>query len=310
MRNYGLDLLRGLAAFFIVGCHLQLLDYTPWGSRLLHFCDMNVGVFAALAGFLMAGSVAEVGNGRDWLRYVVKRARRLLPAYFAWTVVFLLATAAFQFVMGGAVKPKYSSFQFWTSVVFWGNASTHLWFVASLFYAQCLLGGVLHRVPRVVWLVASMALMAVASRWQSWYAAYPIRLLSFLLLGYCFRGWRVECSMPVLGFALTAALLVHVFAPIPGFCRDWIAASPIILFFANFRDGLRDSWASFLGGTSMGVYLIHPLMTVGMAVFVKRLCVAPYGIAPTLAVWIGAWLLSLGLTVVLQRIRSLQWLVR
>lgn len=310
MRNYGLDLLRGLASFFIVGCHLQLLDYTPCGSRLLHFCDMNVGVFAALAGYLMVGSTADVNEGRDWLRYVVKRARRLLPAYFAWSIVFLLASAVFQLAMRGAVNSRYWDCQFWTSVIFWGGAATHLWFLASLLYAQCLLGGILHRVPRGVWLGVSVILLAVSVGWQSWYATYPIRMTSFLLLGYCLRGWLVECPVPVLGLALAAALLVHVFAPIPGFCRDWIAVGPIVLLFAKLRDGVCDSWASFLGGTSMGVYLIHPLMTVGMVIFVKRLCSAPYGIAPTLAVWIGAWLLSLGLTVVLQRIRSLRWLVR
>lgn len=308
MRNYGLDLLRGLSAFFIVGCHLQLLDYTLCGSRLLHFCDMNVGVFAALAGYLMANSVSNVNNGGDWWRYVTKRAKRLLPIYFIWSAIFLLATAAFQIVMNGEVKPKYSSPHFWVSVVFWGSASTHLWFIASLFYAQCLLGGVLHKVLRPLWLGVSIALLAVSVGWESWYATYPIRLLSFLLLGYCLRGRLTECPLPILGIVLAAALLAHVFIPIPGYCKDWIAAGSIILFFTNLSVG--SNWASFTGGTSMGVYLIHPLMTVGMAVAVKRLCSAPYGIAPTLTVWIGAWLLSLGLTVALQRIRSLQWLVR
>ena len=309
MRNHGIDLLRGIAAFFIVGVHLQLLNYTEGGHRLLHFCDMNVGVFAALAGYLMANSASNVNSGSDWLRYVVKRAKRLLPTYFLWSVIYLLSSAVFQIVMNGAVKPKYSSIHFWLSVVFRGSASTHLWFIASLFYVQCLLCGVVHRVPRVIWLVVSIVLVAVSVSWQSWYAIYPIRLLSFLLLGYCLRGWQMECPLPIFGLVLAAVLLVHVFVPVPRFCMDWIAAGPIILFFASLGKIIGSRWVSFMGSTSMGVYLIHPLMTIGLATPVKRFFAGPYGIVSTMSVWIGAWVLSFAITVAVLRVKSLRWIV-
>ena len=50
MRLYAIDILRGIAAFGIVGCHLMLSPRTNAGSWVTHFCDMNVAVFAVLAG--------------------------------------------------------------------------------------------------------------------------------------------------------------------------------------------------------------------------------------------------------------------
>ena len=56
MRLIGIDFLRGVAAFGIVGCHLLLAQRTAGGEELLTaLCDFNVGLFAAVAGFLMCG---------------------------------------------------------------------------------------------------------------------------------------------------------------------------------------------------------------------------------------------------------------
>ncbi len=51
MRLVSLDLLRGIAAFGIVGCHLSLSPRSEGGALVTSLCDFNVGLFAALAGF-------------------------------------------------------------------------------------------------------------------------------------------------------------------------------------------------------------------------------------------------------------------
>ena len=55
MRLNCFDLLRGVASFGIVGCHLSLSPRTEGGALVTSLCDFNVGLFAALAGFLMSG---------------------------------------------------------------------------------------------------------------------------------------------------------------------------------------------------------------------------------------------------------------
>ena len=131
----GFQLLRGIAAFGIIGCHITLWERTQTSVFLLSFCDLNVGMFAAISGFLMAGECLV-----DWGEYAKKRATRILPTYLVWSVIFLVASAVFQYIGAGAVKPRYGTQNFWANVVFWGGSSCHLWFLICLFYAQCLVG--------------------------------------------------------------------------------------------------------------------------------------------------------------------------
>ena len=46
MRIAGIDLLRGVAAFGIVGCHLSLAPRAADGELVTALCDFNVGLFA------------------------------------------------------------------------------------------------------------------------------------------------------------------------------------------------------------------------------------------------------------------------
>ena len=77
MRIISLDLLRGIAAFGIVGCHLSLSPRSDGGALVTSLCDFNVGLFAALAGFLMTG----VKDWSDYAGYIKKRVVRLVPTY-------------------------------------------------------------------------------------------------------------------------------------------------------------------------------------------------------------------------------------
>ena len=65
MKYNGLDLLRGIAAFGIVGCHLGLSPRTSGGEWVTALCNFNVGLFAAISGFLMnsaGGGMSEKGQ--------------------------------------------------------------------------------------------------------------------------------------------------------------------------------------------------------------------------------------------------------
>ena len=140
MRYAGIDLLRGIAAFGIVGCHLSLAPRTGGGCLITALCNFNVGLFATVAGFLMYGGRRD----GSWLEYVGKRAKRLLPTYFFWSAAFIVATSAFDLLLdGGRLNPKYGTVSFWGKVIFAGDAATHLWFLICLFYAQVALRQVL-----------------------------------------------------------------------------------------------------------------------------------------------------------------------
>ena len=313
MRYNGIDLLRGIAAFGIVGCHLSLPERTDAGCLVTVLCDFNVGLFAAIAGFLMGG----VNRPKELLGYAKKRASRLLPPYVAWSVVFLLMTIVFDILLdGGQVNPRYHTPQFWIGTVFWGGSAAHLWFLTCLLYAQVLSAwafGVLNEAKHgVLWVFVGGGVMYAGIRFNNWYGTYPVRLLAFLVTGYGFgllakhRLEGLRSHSPFLLAVAVAALVLHVCIRgiIPGFYRDWLVVGPVLIAFAvlDFKSERIKCIATFLGATSMGVYLVHPLFTRAISVGVTRCIPAPYTAPVVLSEWSLAWLLSFVAAILLLRI--------
>lgn len=309
MRLASFDILRGIAAFGIVGCHLSLAPRTEGGALVTALCDFNVGVFAALAGFLMGGV-------EDWGRYVKKRVTRLLPTHLFWSVVFLGFTVIFDLLLdGGSVNPRYFTGEFWVAVLFKGGSAAHLWFLVSLLYAQVLMAGVFGLFNRawngVLWIMIGAALLGCAVRIGGWYGMYPLRLLAFLVTG---QGLRL-LVMPNLdrvkshsGLVLTVAAValgLHIALRdvVVGFYRDWFAALPVLIGVASIevKSNRLGKIAAVLGGTSMGVYLVHPLITRGLSVVVTRQFAAPYSASVVLGEWVVAWAVSLLAAVLMLR---------
>lgn len=291
---YGLNLLRGIAAFGIVGCHLSLSPRTVGGEWVTSLCDFNVALFAAISGFLMP-------QAKPVFEYVTKRAIRLLPTYFAWSAVYVVATALFDLILdGGALDVRYYSLSNWLGVVFYGNAAAHLWFLISLFYGQVLLrlfnvslskiGSIAKCV--ILWCV-SILLLAVSVTGHNWWCCYPVRLLSFLVLGFVLKSIKKDMFWPVLACAVIM-LIVHVscHGVLPGFVRDYLLVVPTLLLFVSSRF-TDNKVANLLAATSMGVYLVHPLFARGVSFIVMRVVKAPYNAFVVAGEWLCVWFISL-----------------
>ena len=99
-----LDGLRGLAALYVVAYHAA--DWTAWGGRtldrqpplglgLLAHGHAAVGVFIVLSGFCLMRPVVASGGVIGGVRgYLRRRARRILPAYYAATLLTLALIAS------------------------------------------------------------------------------------------------------------------------------------------------------------------------------------------------------------------------
>ena len=311
MRCLGIDVLRGVAAFGIVGCHLSLFPRTTGGDLVISLCDFNVGVFAALAGFLMWGAKGI------WREYATRRIKRLLPTYFVWTVVFILMTALFDLVYdGGQLNTRYSKVSFWVRVIFVGGSATHLWFIACLFYAQLALFKMFSyydgKWQGLMWIATGGFLISGSTLSPEWFARYPLRLVAFLVTGYgigcCFHAGMFNGFLKRRSLVWCVAngmLITHVASRgvVHGFVRDWLAVGPVLLAFVGLeiRSSRLQKVAAILGATSMGVYLVHPLVTRGLSVLVTRAFQPPYMAWIVLGEWIVAWLISFAVTVVLER---------
>ena len=318
MRNWRIELLRGLAAFGIVGCHLALEPRTECGYAVGSYCDMNVGLFAALSGFLMSTKDA-------WFDYVWRRIRRLVPVYFIWTIFFVLFGFAFDWLVRHGINPKWHRDGFIWRVVFLGDASTHLWFLACLLYAQVLASAifrVFEFLPRCFWLVVGFCCVMMAVPVGGFFGCYFLRLFGFLLTGYglaaCIAYRKRIPSRMMLGVAVLVAL-VHWFGRgfCGGFILDWLLVCPILFLFTDEGDDKIDdaSWlvrmSRYVGETSFGVFLIHPVVAASIGFLVRRLAQTPYGMNWVLLDWIVCWGVSIALVVFLmKRLAKVKWLIR
>jgi peptidoglycan/LPS O-acetylase OafA/YrhL len=99
-RLAGLDGLRGLAALYVVVHHVFLrafpgypVDHAPFWAGWFIYGRFAVVVFIVLSGFSLALSPAHAGWRLEGIStYARRRARRILPAYWA-ALVFSLAVA-------------------------------------------------------------------------------------------------------------------------------------------------------------------------------------------------------------------------
>ncbi|HVW46552.1 MAG TPA: acyltransferase family protein, partial [Solirubrobacterales bacterium] len=96
----GLDGVRGLAALYVVVYHVSLrafpgypTDGAPFWAGWFAYGRFAVLVFIVLSGFSLALAPARAGWRLDGIRdYARRRARRILPAYWA-ALAFSLAVA-------------------------------------------------------------------------------------------------------------------------------------------------------------------------------------------------------------------------
>ena len=301
MRLYGIDLLRGIAAFGIVGCHLILAPRTPAAGWLTHFCDMNVAVFGVLAGFFTRAS----SDGRA-SHDIIRRLKRLLPTYAVWTLVFLAASATFKIAAHDDLG-QYARPSFWTSVVFFGGSAAHLWFLAVLAYTQVFALLLLHRkLPCWASAVIGLSGILLSVSVNGWWGWYFFRLFGFVWIGIAVReirwgDWRHFGMLTLMG------LVAHVvfIGTFPAFVRDLFVAVPLVLFATRLPMPITGGGyrcARFLGATSMGVYLVHPLLTKFGWLVATRLSDAPYGLCVVLLDWVLCWATAFMITAAARRI--------
>jgi len=311
-RHNGLDLLRGIAAFGIVGCHLNL----DGDILVLHFCDMNVGVFATISGFLLARSI-DVG-GANLIGVITHKLKRLLPIYLFWSLVYILLGGVFDLVVDGEIGHKFLSQSFWISVVFNGGASCHLWYLSSLCYGILLFVPVLfhckkHPSVKILLAPASLVLLLASFVMNGDLWLYTARMFSFVAVGVVLWDIRdLVCKVHVGVFAVLFFVLAYLSIVLSvwphHFVPDYLCAVTLVALFLH--DFKPNKVGALLSATSLCVYLVHPIFTALNGCVVRKMCSAPYPINVVLIDWIVSWLMALVASYVLVRIRVINRFVR
>lgn len=314
-KRNGLTLLKGLAAFGIVGCHLFLAPMTESAERLLHFCDLNVALFGGVSGFLLAASFERHSKDSLWA-LIVRRFRRIVPVYAVWTMVFLIASIITSVVLRHeGIPARYYTATFWFSAVFGGGSSTHLWYLAFLFWWSLVLLSIwrsirLTRAGLTMLLVSSATLVyCVLNDGMS--TAYSWRLMIFMAQGASLYLWRSQLRrlpVAILLAVVAGALVLHLVMPVHRFVRDWVVTLAVVPLFA--REGWKTNrFVETLGANSLGVYLVHPLLTMASSLACFRMFGRPIGVGVLLADWLFVCVLASAFSWIMRQSPKTKWMV-
>lgn len=305
----GFDWLRILAAFGIVGCHLALSDMTEGALFVKRFPDLNVGVFAAVAGFFTAYSLQAATKFVDFLK---KRAAKLLIPFYVWAIFYITIDICFDLLSGKSLTFQPLSFAYWYNVIICGNAATQTWFLISLFYTQILCFGLIKQTGLIHsrWISTILTLAAIfgihCADAEGYWSYYFLRLLSFFLLGIAlFREQELLRKIPIaiICLLITGGVLFISFGFRFGFLGECLLSVPMLLWGLKWssRSEKLTAIGKALGALSFGVYLVHPVFTRIFGVLIARLDL-PANAAVFIADWVLAFICSLLCTLCIQRI--------
>lgn len=278
-RYIGFDWLRLIAAIGIVGCHLALPNMTDGAWLIKRFTDLNVGVFAAIAGFFMAYSFSqkEIQLGT----FLGRRVKRLLTPLYLWSIFYIGIDVIFDTFSSKPLSFQPLSLSYWYSILVCGNAATQTWFLIALFYTQVLLCGFVKKdfftksAWMTVFLVSLFVIGAFFSYQSSWWTYYFLRLFSFFLLGIAmFRARALLQRIPlwVVGIILIVGIVLVGNGFKYGFLGECIVSIPMLLLGLNWKptNTTIQTIGQTLGALSFGVYLIHPIFTRMMGLIISK----------------------------------------
>jgi exopolysaccharide production protein ExoZ len=281
---YNLQLLRAIAAAFVVVAHLTALN-PPTLGRLLAFGLYGVDLFFVISGFVMVHTtmIRPVTPAQ----FMMNRIVRVVPLYWALTLgIFAVAVVApglvnatradpVELVKSLLFVPFMKSNGLVQPVLFPGWTLNYEMFFYAVFAGALLIGSVRGRIMTVAaalaGLVAAGAIFPVRGTIPQFYTAPLLLEFAFGML----ISWaaaqphgrlperRVSLCCIVAGFA--AILLVpYAFDPVPvrlltiGVPAAAIVYGMVALDAAG--QSVRSPTAMLLGAASYAIYLVHPFV--------------------------------------------------
>ena len=217
-----LDGIRGLSALYVLLFHSltievpQAGDALSWPMRVLRsvfgYGHFAVCVFIVLSGFSLMLPLAwantyQLQNG--FAPYLRRRARRVLPPYYAALVLSIAALVAAAVVSTDASEAR-------DEALTAGSIMSHLLLVHNLDFEWAF------RINGPMW--------SVATEWQI-YFLFPLVLLPL---------WRRIGALPTIGLAWGVTLAIHVTLPFES-SLDWAAP----WFVGSFALGMWAAVVSF-----------------------------------------------------------------
>ena len=270
-RSVGIDALKGLAIFAVVGLHtLPIYSHrlTGPGAFGINLLALAVPVFMVASIRFAASEVPRIG----W-NSIRRRASRLTAIYFFWTAFYLAWLSALRPGYWASVTTgRWTTFQ----TIFLGGAFFHLYFL-----------------PALIQLLLALPILVLATRRRGWaWAAFAVTTAALvfgdfarpgsLAVAWLHHRWifdwlpegiaaaglaagTIRCRRPILWIAAGVALLLvesqialhHNNPSVTAYARAGLPIASVGLFVLAQQLRSVPRWLGRLGQHSLGVYLLH-----------------------------------------------------
>ena len=284
MRRIQLDFidgLRALLALYIVAHHIvQFLRVVPFGLAGFVYGQAVVAMFITVSGFCLALPQASSGQWTiDTRSFFQRRARRILPPYYAALVLAILVS--WGFVRLGPFRDPVGEFSFyavWTHVLLIQN-----WVIQQVYT----LDGPLWSIAVEVQIYLFYPLLVLLRRRWNWYGmlgaavafsftafhllhnAGQLHFLFFFALGVlsaelAFRKRQRWMTLGAIAVACLALLLPHLSSPEQEACASLGCAGLLAFLSQEEGNAVRRAlgWRplAWIGTFSYSIYLLHDLI--------------------------------------------------
>lgn len=214
-----LDALRILCMLVIIVTHVtepyvDALHGSPekWGWLYRGAFALNVACRFGVPCFMMISFYIYwhqlYDKGRSWGELLVRRLKRLIPAFVSWSLIYVVIHRGLKKFTGDAYSAfewlynlKLTSVEFWKHVLLLGRAETHLYYLPMVM--TCLL---LIPLLKVLWHSAAVSWTFIGLMVTAWVVVYygscvyPETSGAGKVIYLVFHNWQDFVAIPLLVF--------------------------------------------------------------------------------------------------------------
>ena len=318
----GFDWLRMLAAYGVIWIHC--FDMHPSARYVAGLFGFAVPAFVTMAFLLFVRSASSKENASA-TSIIWKRCRRIVPAYLAWSAIYVAARIAKRALLH-TTGPEFD----WTAVLLTGGASYHLYFLPAMILwtaAAAPWRAALLSTTRPALLGATLILAGIGFvvAEQNWARPYDMVFLSHLrgLTPYVFFGLGMGLVLPhglreatrwippVVGLAVAMALIAlsNNWPHSTAVATSTVSNLLIVWSFFSMPTGWTGATARRLAECAFGIYLCHAIFVEGGQVALLRVGMNHPSLTIVVAFTLAVMAASLSTTLILNHSRATRWLV-
>ena len=280
-RNYAIDTLRTIATLLVILLHVSsnyVLEqdyarnyhFTFWVANVVDsFTRICVPLFVLISGMFLVGRKESLRESYK------KRASRIIIPLFAWTVIYLIFSALFQYI--GHHTIDYNGL---LSSVILGRPYYHLWYLYMLIGLYLIVPilnySIIFISRKTLWIIAiSLLLFGIINYSYSFYyksemffLLWFINYLGYFILGYLLKNSNKVISLTILlGIYIITSLLIAAFSYCTmryfnnsffyGNLTPFVILGSVCIYKIFQQINLKQNFLSKISYLTLGIYLIH-----------------------------------------------------